>query len=232
METGQKNYYQVLGVSENASPDEIKKVYRKLAMQYHPDRTQHLKDKKAAEQKFKEISEAYYVLGDPKRKTEYDQFRKSGFRQSDYSRAGTGAGAQGFAQGFDFEEFLNAIRGGGRGSGGDVGLDDLFGNIFSAQPRGRTTQRVYRYSPGDDETAGQFGQEKVNTDVELTAKISKEQAQKGGKILVRISDGKSISVTIPKPAQNNQILRVRDHGKVCPCCDKKGDLLIKIQIKS
>ena len=73
----QKDYYKILGVNENASKEEIKKAYRKLAFQYHPDRNPG--DTKQAEQKFKEINEAYEVLSDQKKRQQYDQFRKFGF---------------------------------------------------------------------------------------------------------------------------------------------------------
>ncbi len=232
METGQKNYYKVLGVSESASAEEIKKAYRSLALKYHPDRNPNAKDKKEAESKFKEISEAYYVLNDPKRKEEYDQFRRSGFRPA----AGPSySGAQGFAQGFDFSEFLNAFRGKTK-SGFD--FDDLFGSQFSSGGKGG--ERVFVYRGGspygyrseelqDEENYG--GTEKINTDVQIKAKISKQQATQGEKILVKTKEGRSISVTIPKQIQNGQTLRVRQEGKACPCCDKRGDLLINIQIK-
>lgn len=223
MEAGQKDYYQVLGVSETASPEEIKKTYRKLALKYHPDRTHLSKDKKEAEQKFKEISEAYYVLSDPKRKAEYDQFKKGGFRPS----GARYSGAQDFTQGFDFSEFLNAVRGSGAGTRFG-GIDDIFENLFSSTGRGPRLDRVYVRN-FDDEDYGE-PQQQVQTDVVLMARISKEQVQKGGKVVVRTSGGKSISVTIPKGVQNGQVLRVREQGNICPCCTKKGDLLIKIQI--
>src|SRR3989338_4519256 len=98
----QKDYYKVLGVSEKASADEIKKVYRKLAVKYHPDKNQGNKD---AETKFKGLSEAYYVLSDPKRRTQYDQMRQLGGGQS-ANFAGS--------QGFDFEDLLRQF-GSGRG---------------------------------------------------------------------------------------------------------------------
>ena len=71
-----KDYYKILGVTQSMSIDDIKSAYRKLAKKYHPDMNPN--DKKGAEAKFKEISEAYYVLGDPKRKQEYDDFKKGG----------------------------------------------------------------------------------------------------------------------------------------------------------
>ena len=85
-----RDYYEVLGVIKSASPEEIKKAYRKLALKYHPDRN---KGDKAAEAKFKEASEAYHVLSDKGRKTNYDQFGHAAF---------DGAGGRGGFSNFDF----------------------------------------------------------------------------------------------------------------------------------
>lgn len=134
-----KDYYAILGVDRNATEEEIKKVYRKLAKQYHPDA--HPGDK-AAEEKFKEISEAYEVLGDKQKRARYDQMydgyksgRFSGFGGFDPSAFGGFAGGPG---GFtytwtggggdfgDFSDFFKAFFGGG-GFGGR--LDDLFGGL-------------------------------------------------------------------------------------------------------
>ena len=71
-----KDYYKILGLDKSAGPGDIKKAYRKLAMKYHPDRN---KDNKSAEEKFKEISEAYAVLSDPEKKKQYDMFGAEGF---------------------------------------------------------------------------------------------------------------------------------------------------------
>ena len=73
-----KDYYQVLGLKKGATADEIKKAYRKLAVKFHPDKNP---DNKEAEEKFKEINEAYAVLSDPKKKEQYDQFGDTGFHQ-------------------------------------------------------------------------------------------------------------------------------------------------------
>src|SRR5437868_3991732 len=112
-----KDYYQVLGVPESASEDEIKKVYRKLAVKYHPDKNP---GNKEAEAKFKDISAAYYVLSDPKRRKEYDQIRKYG-----------GAQASNFAgaQGFNFEDLLRQFGGGGGGRSRSARYS-AFGDIF------------------------------------------------------------------------------------------------------
>ena len=85
-----RDYYDVLGVTNSASKDEIKKAYRKLALKYHPDKT---KGDKTSEEKFKEASEAYHVLSDDKRKNNYDQFGHAAFQ---------GGGGQGGFGNFDF----------------------------------------------------------------------------------------------------------------------------------
>ena len=92
-----RDYYDVLGVNKSASKDEIKKAYRKLALKYHPDKT---KGDKSSEEKFKEASEAYHVLSDEKRKTNYDQFGHAAFE---------GGGGQGFG-GFDTSSFSDIFE--------------------------------------------------------------------------------------------------------------------------
>jgi molecular chaperone DnaJ len=123
--TAKRDFYEVLSVSKNASDSEIKKAFRKMARKYHPDVNP---GDKTAEQRFKEINEAYEVLSDPKKRQQYDQFGHAAFDQS----YGPGAGPQG---GFGFEGF------GGQGAEHFTrgGFDDLFGGIFGdrgARPRG------------------------------------------------------------------------------------------------
>src|SRR6188508_1591935 len=103
-----RDYYEVLGVSKTASADEIKKAYRKVAMQFHPDRNP---GDKAAEEKFKEAAEAYEVLSDGNKKAQYDRFGHAGL-------AGNGRGAQGPNMDDIFSQF------------GDIFGDDMFGSFF------------------------------------------------------------------------------------------------------
>lgn len=118
-----KDYYQILGVSKNASQDEIKRAYRKLAHQYHPDKN----SSHADGAKFKEINEAYQVLSNPQKRAQYDQF-------------GTADGPTGFGgfdnSGFDFRDFngfSSQSRGFGFNFGGGIGdiFEDLFSGVFS-----------------------------------------------------------------------------------------------------
>lgn len=108
-----RDYYEVLGVDKNATPDEIKKAYRKLAKKYHPDLNPD--DKEGAEQKFKEATEAYEVLSDAEKKQKYDQFGHAAFDPT----AGGGYGGGGFGgfDGFDMGDIFNSFFGGGFGGG-------------------------------------------------------------------------------------------------------------------
>ena len=161
-----KDYYQILGVSKNASDAELKKAYRKLAVKYHPDKNP---GDKAAEEKFKEVSEAYDVLSDPKKRAQYDQFG------SDYFRPGGGAGAGGFngagpGQGGGFRDpydiFSQMFGGGGRMDGADI-----FGQMFG--DGGRRSRKSSR---------GQRG-----SDLEYTLNISFSDAVFGAEKRIRLS---------------------------------------------
>jgi len=123
-----KDYYDILGVTKKATPEEIKKAYRSLAMKYHPDRNQ---GDKTAEGKFKEASQAYQVLSDPKKKSSYDQFGHSAFE-------GGGAGGPG---GFDFGGFES-------GAFSDI-FDDFFGDFMGSGRGGRGSKKS-RSNRGSD----------------------------------------------------------------------------------
>ena len=157
-----KDFYQVLGVSEKAGADEIKKAYRKLAKQYHPDANQN--DPQAAE-RFKEIGEAYAVLSNPEKRKQYDQMRKMGpFGGFGGARPGGGPGG-----------FGGAEQGGVRFTMDDLGdlggLGDLFSSIFDFG--GRRRQQAKR------------GPER-GRDVEYTVEIGFETAARGGRIAVTV----------------------------------------------
>src|SRR5579872_5538974 len=113
MATSQKDFYETLGVSRDANPDDLKKAYRKLAMQHHPDRNPG--DKKA-EEKFKEISHAYDVLSDEQKRAAYDRYGHDAFTQS--GNAGAGAGAAGFDFSSSFADIFEDLFGGGGRRGG------------------------------------------------------------------------------------------------------------------
>jgi molecular chaperone DnaJ len=116
-----RDYYEILGVGKGAAADEIKKAYRKVAMQYHPDRNP---GDKAAEEKFKEAAEAYEVLSDADKKAQYDRYGHAGVSHN---------GRGGYGGGMNMEDIFSQF--------GDIFGDDLFGNFFGGQQRGRSGQR-------------------------------------------------------------------------------------------
>jgi molecular chaperone DnaJ len=114
------DYYEVLGVEKNASEDDIKKAYRRLAMKYHPDKNP---GDKSAEEKFRQATEAYEVLKDPQRRSQYDQFGHAAFQQ----QGGGQGGFSGFGGGFGGFDISDALRAFMSDFGGDSSFGDLFG---------------------------------------------------------------------------------------------------------
>jgi len=147
-----RDYYEILGVKRNASDEEIKRAYRKLAMKYHPDKNPNKKD---AEERFKEINEAYAVLSDPEKRKQYNTFGKERFQQR-FTQ-------EDIFRGFDVDEIFSNLFG-GRGrrefkSGRGVDFGDFFTGFQNA---GRTPERgedvVYELSISLEDAA--FGAEK------------------------------------------------------------------------
>ena len=115
-----RDYYEILGASRSATQEELKKAYRKLAVKYHPDKNP---DDKEAEERFKELGQAYEALSDPQKRAAYDQYGHAAF--DGRSRGGGGAG---FHDPFDiFREVFSGGGGGGGGNGGGSIFEDLFG---------------------------------------------------------------------------------------------------------
>lgn len=201
-----KDYYDILGVDEGASAKEIKKAYRDLARKYHPDRNP---DKPDAEDRFKEIQEAYSVLSDEEKRDQYDAQRRFG---------GFG-GQQGFGQ--------NGGRGPGggfdvrfeQGQGGGGGFGDIFNSFFGGGGRGGQTR-----SP--------FGQQQRRTkgqDVETTLRISFDDALRGGKREVTLPDGETIRIDIPKGVRSGFKIRLRGLGEPGPR-GERGDLYVTFRV--
>ncbi|SDL57746.1 molecular chaperone DnaJ [Nonomuraea maritima] len=188
----EKDYYAVLGVPKSATADEIKKAYRKLARQYHPDSNQGDPTKEA---KFKEVSEAYDVLSDSKRRKEYDEAR---------TLFGSGVGGQrAGGGGFPFD-FGDLFGGTGQGTGGGAGerLGDLFGGIFN---RGGTTTR-----PGAT-TRPRRGQ-----DVESEVTLSFTEAAQGTTVSLRLTSSAACTACSGTGAKAGTTPRV------CPTCEGTG----------
>ncbi len=207
-----KNYYDILGVAEDADAEAVKKAYRKLARRFHPDRNP---DKPDAEERFKEIQEAYSVLSDEKKRKEYDRLRKNPF----------GAFGGGFETGNGNRfyrapdgTFVRFETGGEPGAFGDSfgGLGDLFSRLFGGgEPQADPFARQQRRSP--------------NLDVETTVRLSFEQALRGGKTDVQLPDGETIRLTIPRGVRPGFKIRLRDRGRTA-ANDKRGDLYVTFDV--
>jgi curved DNA-binding protein len=206
------DYYQILGVSRDASGDEIKKAYRKLAMKYHPDKAKG--DKKQAEEKFKQISEAYAVLSNPEKKKQYDEFGSQAFRDK-FSQ-------EDIFRGFDFGEIF------------DFGISDnifsrIFGGLGGGRPRGGRS-RIYRYG-GPEGYHGQV-QAPKGQDLQVEMPLTLHEAAFGTEKLVNFSfDGhtEKISVKIPAGTLPGKKLRLSGKGGPSPMGGPPGDLYVKLK---
>jgi molecular chaperone DnaJ len=190
-----KDYYAVLGVSASASQDEIKKQYRRLAKKYHPDANQN--DPKAAE-RFKEISEAYNVIGDADKRKQYDEMRRlgafggfAGFRDARPGGPGTRSGPQGATGGIRFEDF---------DIGGLGGLGDLFASMFG----------------GGTRTGAQARGAERGQSVDMTVEIPFRTAALGGKVPVELEATEECPTCHGSGGAPGATLRV------CPECNGRG----------
>ena len=207
--------YSVLGVSRGASADEIRKAFRKLAKAHHPDTNP---NNKAAEDRFKQVSGAFDNLGDPEKKKKFDagQIDNDG-RETFHGFGGGGQGPWGPGPGGPFGG--GTYRQGAEASFEGVDLGDILGELFGGGARGGR-------AGGAGGGFGGFSQR--GADVRARLQIDLEQAIKGGKRRVAFSDGRTIDVTIPKGAQENQTLRLKGQGS--PGRAGPGDAFIELTI--
>ena len=195
-----KDYYKVLGVDRSASSDEIKRIYRKLALKYHPDKNP---GDSQAEEHFKEINEAYEVLGDSTKRAKYDQLGSS-YRS--WERTGSQPGS------FDWSEWMQ----GGQGGGVRVdigGFSDFFSAIFSGMS---AQQQGYR-------TQGR----RLGRDIKQPVTITLSEANTGTTRVLTIN-GKKIEVTIPPGSRTGTKVRVSGLGEAG--AQKSGDLFLVIKL--
>ncbi|MCX7594013.1 MAG: DnaJ domain-containing protein [Fischerella sp.] len=219
-----KDYYAVLGVSKNASPDEIKQAFRKLARKYHPDVNP---GNKQAEARFKEINEAYEVLSDPDKRQKYDQFGQY-WKQVGQGFPGGGVGVD--MGGFDFSQY---------GSFEDF-INELLGRFGGASPRSGRQTYSYRTStgagPGGFGGFTDFGFQDTGVgpttqDSEATISLTFSEAFHG--VQKRFSLGnETIDVRIPPGAKPGTRLRVRGKGPISPFTRQRGDLYLKVELQS
>ena len=215
-----RDYYDILGVKRGASEEEIKKAYRKLAMQYHPDRNQ---GKKEAEERFKEVNEAYAVLSDKKKRQEYNTFGRTGFNkrysQEDIFR-GFDIGEMFKDFGFGKEDVFSSIFGGGRRTSRRVSFKDFLNNSYAQSDFG-TTQ-------------GRYGSPKKGSDLVYDLAVTLEEVASGlsKQVAFRKEDGElaRVNVKIPQGISTGKKLRIPGRGLKGEA-DKPGDLFIRLTVK-
>jgi curved DNA-binding protein len=209
-----KDYYKILGVEKSATSEQIKKAYRKLAVKYHPDKNP---DNKAAEEKFKEINEAYEVLSDDDKRRKYDQFGENykyyeqhGGRPEDFdwSQYG-GGGGQGHT--YSYQGNMDDMFGGGEGNFSDF-FEQLFGGRFGGGG-GRRQQQ----GPGR------------GRDVQATMEVSLDDAYAGATRQVEVG-GSRLNIKLKPGLYDGQIIRLKGKGGQGRKGGENGDLLITIQI--
>jgi curved DNA-binding protein len=203
-----RDYYEALGVPRDASTEDIRRAYRKLARQYHPD----VNKEPDAEDRFKEISEAYEVLRDPEKRERYDRLGANWKAGEDVSGA---AGFGGFGQQGGFEDVRVDFGTGGFG-GGD--FSDFFESFFSG-------------SRGRRRTAGLDGFSTRGSDQEATLELTLEEAAAGGTRRMSLADGRSYEVKIPAGVRDGQLIRLAGEGGEGVGGGPAGDLLLRVRIK-
>jgi curved DNA-binding protein len=210
-----KDYYKILGVDRNVTEGQLKKAYRKLALKYHPDRN---KGSKGAEERFKEVNEAYAVLSDKEKRRQYDMFGAEGFQQR-FSR-------EDIFRNFDFGQVFK-----------DFGFDseDLFSRIFGSPGTGR--QRAFGRGGESFSFGGPFGrtgqQPQKGVDLVLDLQVTFKDAVFGGTRTVSFSRRgreERISVSIPSGISSGKKLRVPGKGQEGSRGGPVGDLLIRIHV--
>lgn len=214
-----KDYYKLLGVEKGATQDELKKAFKGKAREFHPD---HNPDDPSAEERFKEVNEAYAVLSDPQKRREYDQFGANGFRQR-YSQEDIFRNA-------DFGDLGDMLG----GLGGDI-----FSRIFGGGGPRRGPRGGNPFGGGGNPFGGggnPFGggaPPRKGGDLEAEMTVSLEEVLAGGKRRLSLQGPAgliSLDVTIPKGVASGQKLRIPGKGQPSPTGGPAGDLLIQVQV--
>jgi len=218
---GYRDYFKVLGVDRSADADAVKRAFRKLARQYHPDVNP---GDQGAEAKFKEISEAYEVLSDPDKRRRYEQFGQY------WNQAGAGGGMGGvdvdFGRYGNFDDFINDLLGRFGGPGGPGGVGGGFGGGF---PGGGFPGGFGSGFPGGG-FAGPGRSAPLNLDAEASISLSFAEAFRGSERTLAVNDER-VQVRIPAGVKPGSRLRLKGKGNLQPGTGRRGDLYLNLQVQ-
>jgi curved DNA-binding protein len=222
-----RNYYELLGVERNSSPDDIKKAFRQLARQYHPDMNP---GNKVAEEKFKEFNEAYRILSDPMSRSQYDQFtrfwRSKKGRSKDFwgnnKPDNQDRNEEDFSQFGDFNSFIDQLLGRKpKDNPDDQESADQYDYSSAAK------RRPGRNSVGDNDLYNSFPRTEPpprSKNVEAELRLPLEKAYQGGRERIKLEDGRSLEVEMPPGMIPGHMIRLRGQGIA------SGDLFLKIDV--
>lgn len=211
MSVGVRDPYDTLGVARDASDEEIRRAYRRLARENHPD----VSRAPDAGQRFAEISEAYELLRDPDTRRRYDRFGANWRAGQDVS----GAGAEGFG----------GFGGGFDGSfDGDPGMSDIFDQLFG---RGTARGRPGAGGRGAGGRSGFGGFTSRGDDAEAVLELSLEEAARGGRRSISLADGRDYEVEIPPGIRDGQRIRLAGEGAEGIGGGPRGDLFLRIRVR-
>ncbi len=239
-----QDYYQVLGVARDASAEDVKKAYRKLALRWHPDRHPEGEERQRAEETFKRVSEAYEVLSDPEKRARYDRFGESWQHGQEFTPP---AGARRMSR----EEFERAFGGGGGGGGGSAGgfsdfFAEMFGDIFEREVgRGPRRHARYRHRGADVQAElhlplGElFAREKRS--FALTGQAACPRCGGVGFVdehvcprcvgVGRVPTTRQVELTLPEDARDGMVLRLRGLGEPGDAGGESGDLHLVLRLE-
>ncbi|WP_115131689.1 DnaJ C-terminal domain-containing protein [Synechococcus sp. N26] len=216
--SGYKDYFQVLGVDRSADANAIKKAFRSLARQYHPDVNP---GDAQAEARFKEISEAYEVLSDPEKRRRYEQFGQY-WNQAGGMGGGAAPGMDvDFGRYGNFDDFINDLLGrfGGSGGGGFQGGGFPGGGF----PGGG-------FAGGGFPRGAQASRPPVNLDAEASVNVTFSEAFRGGERSLSVNNER-VQVRIPAGVKNGSRLRLKGKGNLQPGTGRRGDLYLNLKIQ-
>lgn len=208
-----RNYYEILEVNRDSTPEEIKRAYRKLARRYHPDLNP---GDKAAEEQFKTIGEAYDVLSDEGKRSQYDQFsrfwQQNGFRKTAKARSRSNASVD-YSEYRDFNRFVDQLL----NRPGEM-----------PRPQGKSVRvdnTAQAYRPGTRKMPRTAVKRERPRDIEARLTLPLEKAYIGGRERIRLEDGRSLEVEMPQGTIDGQRVRLKGQGI------EGGDLYLKITVE-